>query len=86
MEIFRKIQKNKFIEKNLKRYFLLNKTKRNKKKMTNFTNNYQRNKVYRDRWNSKNPIKFREICKRNQRKYDAWKRIQKIFLNILFEN
>ena len=48
--------------------------------------NYQRNKMYRDKWNSKNPIKFREICKRNQRKYDSWKRIQKIFLNILFEN
>ena len=48
--------------------------------------NYQRNKMYRDKWNANNPIKFREICKRNQRKYDSWKRIQKIFLNILFEN
>ena len=48
--------------------------------------NYQKNKVYRDRWNSNHPEKFREMCKLNQRKYDAWKRIQKTFLNILFEN
>ena len=49
--------------------------------------NYQKNKIYRDRWNANNPIKFRELCKKNkQRKYDAWKRIKKTFLNILFEN
>jgi hypothetical protein len=41
--------------------------------------NYQKNKIYRDRWNANNPIKIRQICKRNQRKYDAWKRIQKYF-------
>ena len=45
--------------------------------------NYQKNKIYRDRWNANNPMKFRELCKKNQRKYDAWKRIQKTFLNIL---
>ena len=56
------------------------------KKMSASKTNYQKNKVYRDRWNSNHPEKFREMCKLNQRKYDAWKRIQKTFLNILFEN
>ena len=44
---------------------------------------YEKNKQYRDKWNSRNIDKVREICRRNQRKYDAWKRIQKIFLLIL---
>lgn len=47
---------------------------------------YQQNKKHRDKWNAKNPEKFRELCRNNQRKYDSWKRVQKIFLNILLNS
>ena len=47
---------------------------------------YQQNKKHRDKWNAKNPEKFRELCRNNQRKYDSWTRVQKIFLNILLES
>ena len=47
---------------------------------------YQQNKKHRDKWNANNPEKFRELCEINQRKYDNWKRVQKIFLNILLDS
>ena len=46
---------------------------------------YQQNKKHIQKLNTNNPEKFRELCKRNQRKYDTWKRVQKIFFNILLE-
>ena len=46
---------------------------------------YQQNKQYRDKWNKNNYPRFLEMSRINQRKYDGWKRIQKIFLKILLE-
>ena len=46
---------------------------------------YQQNKKHIQKWNANNPEKFRELCKRNQRKYDTWKRVQRMFFNILLE-
>jgi len=44
---------------------------------------YAKNKVHILNWNAKNPDKKRELSRINQRRYDEWYRIKKIFLNIL---
>jgi ketol-acid reductoisomerase len=44
---------------------------------------YQQNKKHIYAWREKNKGHFLEIVRKHQRKYDAWKREKKIFLNIL---
>ena len=44
---------------------------------------YQQKKAHIYTWVAKNPDKHREINKISQRRYDGWKRIQKIYFNIL---
>ena len=44
---------------------------------------YQKNKVHIYNWVNKNRERYNELCKIKQKRYLEWKRIQKIFLNIL---
>ena len=47
---------------------------------------YSKNKVHIYKWVHNNREKNNEICKRSQRKYDAWKRETKRFRNILLQD
>jgi hypothetical protein len=44
---------------------------------------YEMNLPHLKRWREKNRETFNEKMKNHQRKYDTWKRIQKIYLHIL---
>jgi len=44
----------------------------------------QRNK-WNKTWIAKNKDKFRENCKINQRRYDAWQRAKKLYCSILLD-
>jgi len=44
---------------------------------------YQLNKVHIYNWREKNLDHNRLINRKSKRKYDAWKKIKKIYLNIL---
>ena len=44
---------------------------------------YNQNKKHIYNWIERNLDRRREINRKNQRKYDCWKRIQKVYLNIL---
>lgn len=44
---------------------------------------YEQNKKHIYSWRSKNRDAWKEKAVTYKRKYDSWKRIQKIFLNIL---
>ena len=46
---------------------------------------YAQNKKHTDKWIKNNPDRYREMCRINQRKYDGWKRIQKVYLAILLD-
>jgi hypothetical protein len=46
---------------------------------------YTKNKKHIYALREKNKTKYNEGCKLGTRKYDCWKRIQKIYLNILLE-
>lgn len=47
---------------------------------------YQQNKKHTDNWIKNNRERYRELVRNRVAKYDAWKRIQKIYLNILLDN
>jgi hypothetical protein len=47
---------------------------------------YAKNKKHIYKWLEHNQDRHREINRKNQRKYEAWKRIQKIYFNILLDN
>jgi hypothetical protein len=51
--------------------------------------NYESNKKHALNWIENNQERFRELCRMNQRKYDAkkrnWKSIRTIYFNILLE-
>ena len=44
---------------------------------------YHLNKVHVYNWRKNNPDQLRLINRNANRKYDAWKKIKKIYLNIL---
>lgn len=44
---------------------------------------YAKNKRHIYAWREKNAVKNREYVKLAKRKYDSWKKIQKVFLAIL---
>jgi len=44
---------------------------------------YAQNKKFIMNWRLKNKDRNREITKISKRKYDAWKKIQKVYLGIL---
>jgi hypothetical protein len=44
---------------------------------------YQQNKAHIYNWRTKNPDKQRAVVRKAKQKYDNWKKIQKVFLNIL---
>jgi len=44
---------------------------------------YDKNKKHIYTWRSKNNVAWKEQAIKYKKKYDSWKRIQKIFLNIL---
>jgi hypothetical protein len=44
---------------------------------------YSKNKKCIYNWRNNNKEKYNYICKLNMRKYNAWNRIKKEFLNIL---
>jgi hypothetical protein len=46
---------------------------------------YSQHKKHIYTWREKNPDHYKVVNKLWQRKYDAWKRIQKIYLNILLD-
>ena len=46
---------------------------------------YSKNKVHIYKWVENNRDQHNEICKKYQRKYDAWKRETKKFRNILID-
>ncbi len=46
---------------------------------------YPKNKKHIDKWIANNHDKWNELCRQNQRKYDGWKRIQKVYLAILLD-
>ena len=47
------------------------------------TATYLQNKKSIYNWRVKNPNQYREICKINQRRYDRWRAIQKVYFQIL---
>jgi hypothetical protein len=44
---------------------------------------YQQNKAHIYNWRAKNPDKQRAVVRKSKQKYDNWKKIQKVYLNIL---
>jgi hypothetical protein len=46
---------------------------------------YIQNKKHIYAWRENNKVQYNAVCKLGQRKYDNWKRIQKIYLKILLE-
>lgn len=44
---------------------------------------YAQNKRFAENWKRNNINRYREIVKVAKRKYDAWKKIQKVYLGIL---
>ncbi len=46
---------------------------------------YSQNKKHIYAWRENNKDKHLATCRKFQRKYDEWKRIKKIYLNILLE-
>jgi hypothetical protein len=44
---------------------------------------YAKNKIHIQKWREKNPEKNREINRKNQLKYDRWKKVKMDFLRIL---
>jgi hypothetical protein len=46
---------------------------------------YIQNKKHIYAWRENNKTQYNTGCKLRQRKYDGWKRIQKIYFNILLE-
>ncbi len=44
---------------------------------------YEQNKIHIYKWRQSNLQRTREINKLSKRKYDTWKKISKVFLNIL---
>jgi len=46
---------------------------------------YSKNKKHTNKWIANNTNKWNELCRINQRKYDNWKRIQRIYLSILLD-
>jgi hypothetical protein len=44
---------------------------------------YEQNKSHIYNWRAKNPDKYRANVRKAQKKYENWKKIQKVFLNIL---
>ena len=44
---------------------------------------YAQNKKSIYNYRAKNLEKYNDMCRRNQRKYDSWKRVQKLYFNIL---
>jgi hypothetical protein len=46
---------------------------------------YAKNKVHIYNWNAKNPERSRELSRARTKRYDTWKRIQKIYFNILLD-
>ena len=47
------------------------------------TLSYSKNKIHIYNWLAINPDRHREINKINQRRYDKWRAIQKVYLQIL---
>lgn len=47
---------------------------------------YAKNKKHIDKWVANNRDRYNELCRIKQRKYDEWKRVSKIYLNILLED
>lgn len=47
---------------------------------------YEQNKSHIYKYRITHREQFLELNRRSKRRYDAWKRIQKIYLNILLEN
>ncbi len=46
---------------------------------------YKQNKVHIYSWRENNHERYNEINKLSKRRYDEWKRVSKIFLNILID-
>lgn len=44
---------------------------------------YQQNKAHIYKWRAKNAERNREIVRTSKQRYDAWKKISKVFLFIL---
>jgi hypothetical protein len=47
---------------------------------------YAKNKVHIDNWRKNNADKKKELDNKHHKRYYCWKKIQKIYLNILLEN
>ena len=46
---------------------------------------YAKNKKHIMKWRANNRTEYNEYCRKAMRKYDEWKRIAKIFRNILID-
>jgi hypothetical protein len=44
---------------------------------------YKQNKKHIYLWRESNKEQYNQICRKSKQKYDAWKKVQKEFLNIL---
>ena len=47
---------------------------------------YAQNKKFTDNWIKNNRERYRELVRNRVTKYNAWKKIQKVYLNILLDN